>query len=182
GLESGNPPVKPAEPPRSAAQYHAGLKTKLKKQETASPPGARRARGVLQAGEAALLSSPQVAQVPPAKGALADSRERDESRGAGQAPAAQSQALTSGGFATPSDSQQAEKANPLPQQNSLELQTAEVQAEATSKEKIETASKASEAGRRRLSAVTQALTPPPPPPAAPGVVGAAQALRPDQAR
>src|SRR5207237_7748462 len=38
-----------------------------------------------------------------------------------------------------------------------------------------------EAGRRRLSAMTQALTPPPPPPrAAPGVVGAPQTLRFDE--
>ena len=125
----------------------------------------------------------EVAQVPPAKRAHAFSKERDESRRAGQASAAQSQALTPSGLATLSDSLRAEKADSLPQQKSLGLRTAEVQAEATSKEKIEPASKASEAGRRRLSAMTQALTlPPPPPPATPGVVGAPQTLRFDQVR
>src|SRR5439155_25862530 len=87
-----------------------------------------------------------VAQIPPANRTHAYSKERDKSRGAGQASRAQSQTLTSGGFATPSDSLQAEKANPLQQQNSLGLQTAEVQTEAASKEKIEPALKASEAG------------------------------------
>ena len=130
-------------------------------------------------------SSPQrelaeVAQIPLAKRAHAYSKERDESRGAGQASAAQSQALASGGFAAPSDSLQAEKANPVQQQRSLELQTAEVQAEAVSKEKIGPASKASEVERRRLSAMAQALAPPSPPPTGSSGVGAARALRFDQ--
>jgi len=176
-LESGNAPAKPAEPPRpAAAQYHAGLKTKLKKQETASDPAARSAGGVLRADEAAALSSPAAVQAPPAKSAQAYSEERDQSRRAGQASAAQSQALTSSGFATPSDSLQAEKANPIPLQKSLGLQTVEAQTEAVSKEKTAPASKTEEVSRRRLDAMTQAPAPPPPA-AAPSVDGGALALR-----
>ena len=180
GLESGNAPAKPAEPPRTPAQDRAGFKAKLKKQETASAPGARRAKGVPQAGEAPTRGSLDIAQVPPAKNAEGYSKERDESHRASQASAAQSQALASGGFATPSDSLQAEKANPVQQQSSLELQTAEVQDEAVSKEKIGPASKASEVERRRLSAMAQALAPPSPPPTGSSGVGAARALRFDQ--
>jgi len=180
-LESGNAPAKPAEPLRPAAPYHVRLKAKSKEQESASSLAARSAKGVLQAGEAAALSSPDVAQVPPAKSAQAYSKERDENSRAGQASAAQNQALTSGGFATPSDSLQAEKADSLPQQKSLGLQTAEVQTETASKEKIEPPSKAPEVGRRRLGAMTQAPAPPPPA-AAPSAVGAAGALQFDQVR
>src|SRR2546426_1118902 len=88
-LESGNAPAKPAEPLRPAAPYHVRLKAKSKEQESASSLAARSAKGVLHAGEAAALSSPDVAQVPPAKSAQAYSEERDQSRRAGQASAAQ---------------------------------------------------------------------------------------------
>src|SRR5256712_3687804 len=85
-LESGNAPAKPAEPLRPAAPYHVRLKAKSKEQESASSLAARSAKGGLQAGEAAALSSPDVAQVPPAKSAQAYSKERDVNSRAGPAP------------------------------------------------------------------------------------------------